>query len=106
MAHLRYVAALEEAKKTQVGNEKEKKRKMIDEESVQIKHRKMDIVSCINILNKDIDKCCKDAAEKHEISLVLKSNDMRVAVKEKESLLEDLDSAIENLEKDKKKAGK
>ena len=31
---------------------------------------------------------------------------MRVAVKEKKRLLEDLDSAIENLEKDKKKAGK
>ena len=83
MAHSRYVTALQEAKKTHVGNEKEKKRKMIDEE-----------------------KCCKEAAEKHDISFFLKSNDMRVTVKEKESLLEDLDSAVENVEKDKKKAGK
>ena len=54
----------------------------------------MDIVSRINLLNKDIDKCCKEAAEKHDISLFLKSNDMRVAVKEKESLLEDMQLKI------------
>ena len=79
---------------------------MIDEEIVQVKRRKMDIVSCINLLNKDIDKCCKEAVEKYDISLFLKANDMRVAVKEKKSILEDLDSAIKNLEKDKEKAGK
>ena len=77
MAHSKYRFALEEAKKTQVENENEKKRKLINEEIMQVKHRGMEVLGCINLLNNDFEKCCTEAEERHNLSPFLKGNAMR-----------------------------
>ena len=64
----------------------------------------MEVLEYINLLNKDIEKCCTEAEERHNLSLFLKGNAMWKAVKEKNALfISDLDKAIENLEKGRKK---
>ena len=63
----------------------------------------MELQSCIPILNKDIEDCCKEDAEKHEIQNFLKANWLRKTIQEKEDLVRLLDGAIVNLEKEKKK---
>ena len=54
------------------------------------------------MLNSDINKCCDEAEEKHDISLFLKSNALRKCIKQKSEIIKSLDSTIEKLEDEKK----
>ena len=65
-AHSKYTAALKAGKKEREDRNKNKKRKLLDEEIVYVKRRRTELVSCVDMLNRDI-KCC-DEAEKHVIS--------------------------------------
>ena len=70
---------------------------MITEEVENVKRRCMEFQSSITMLNKDIDDCCKEGEEKHEILYFLKANWLRRTIQEKEN------GTIVNLEKEKKK---
>ena len=48
----------------------------------------MEVLERINLLNNDIEKCCTETEERHDLSLFLKGNAMRKAVKEKNALIE------------------
>ena len=50
------------------------------------------------MLNCNINKCCDEAEEKHDISLFLKSNDRRKSVKEKNEIIKSLDLTIKKVE--------
>ena len=63
----------------------------------------MEFQSYITMLNKDIEDCCKEGEEKHEILYFLKANWLRKTIQEKENLVRSLDGTIVNLEKEKKK---
>ena len=75
---------------------------MITEEVENVKRRRMEVQSCIAMLNKDIDACCQEGEEKHEISYFLKANALRKTIQEQGDIVKTLDDAISNLEKKKK----
>ena len=101
-ASSRYKLALEENRKAKNDSENDRKRQMITEEVENVKRRRMEVQSCIAVLNKDIDACCPEGEEKHEISYFLKANALRKTIQEKEAIVKTLDDAISNLEKEKK----
>ena len=98
----RYKLALLENRKAKNDSENDRKRQMITEEVENVKTRRMEDQSCIAVLSKDIDACCQEGEEKHEISCFLKANALRKTIQEKEDILKTLDDAISNLEKEKK----
>ena len=55
------------------------------------------------MLKKDIENCCKEGEEKHEILYFLKANWLRKTIQEKENLIRSVDDAMVNLEREKKK---
>ena len=75
---------------------------MIIEEVEIFKRRCMEVQSCIAVLNKDIDACCQEGEEKHEISYFLKDSALRKTNQEKANIVKTLDNAISNLDKEKK----
>ena len=102
-AHSKYKFALEKNQKAKNDTEKERKRKMISDEIASVKKRRIEIQSCIALLNEDAESCCKEGEAKHDISFFLKANALKKTIKEKEELVQSLDDAIVKLEKDKKK---
>ena len=97
-----YKLALEENRKAKNDSKNDRKRQMTTEEVENIKRRHMDVQSCITMLNKDIDACCQEGEEKHEISYFLMANTLRKTIQEKEDIVKTLEYAISNLEKKKK----
>ena len=55
------------------------------------------------MLKKDIENCCKEGEEKHEILYFLKANWLWKTIQEKENLIRSVDDAMVNLEREKKK---
>ena len=66
----------------------------------------MELKSCISSSKKDVDKCCREGEQQHDIANFLKANELRRASKLKESTFKDIDIKIKNLEEDLKKIGK
>ena len=101
-ASSRYKLALEENRKTKNDPENDGKRQMITEEVENDKRRRMEVQSYIGMLNKDIDPCCQEGEEKHEISYFLKANALRKTIQDKEDIVKILDDAFSNLQKEEK----
>ena len=59
----RYKLALEENRKGKNGSENHRKRQMITKVVENIKRKRMEVQSCITMLNKDIDACCQEGEE-------------------------------------------
>ena len=59
-AHSKYKIALEENQKAKNDTEKERKRKMISDEIASVKKRRIEVQSCIALLNLDAESCCKE----------------------------------------------
>lgn len=97
-ARSKYVQALEEVKKSKKSNETSKKRKLIEDEIVNIKRKKMNVELCVKSLNKDMNEYCDRAAKSQDLSLFLQVNDLRKAVVNKESTISSLENAIKKLE--------
>ena len=106
LSHQRYVQYLERNKAAIEMEKANKKRKSICDEIIEIKRQKKDLQQCINALNKDADQLSLKAEEKKDFTLLAKANAFRNKSKEKETTISDLDEALENLEKSKKKAKK
>ena len=60
---------------------------MITEEEENIKRRCMEVQTYTAMLNKDVNACCQEGEEKHEISFFLKSYALRKQSKKKRTLL-------------------
>ena len=85
-----------------VPTEKSKKRKLIQEETLEIKKRKEDIQRCMSSLNVDINKYSLEAEEKNDMALLVKANSFRKTKEAKFDSLEALQTDITNLESDLK----
>ena len=73
---------------------------MITEDVENIQRKRVEFQSCITMLNKNIENCCKEGEEKHEILYFLKANWLRKTIQEKENLFTSLDGAIKEREKE------
>ena len=102
LSHQRYVQYLERNKAAIEMDKANKKRKSICDEIIEIKRQKQDLQQCINVLNKDADQLSLEAEENKDFTLLAKANAFRNKSKEKETTVNDLDEALENLEKLKK----
>ena len=71
-AHLRYLIALEDAKRQSQVTEKETKGKLIKTEIADVKHCCAEVMSCITFLEQDVEKYCDNAEEKHDFLFFLK----------------------------------
>lgn len=100
LANSRYKSALAEKKKTKEGNENDRKRKLMMDELADVKRHRDSTVSCIEVLNKDIEKYSFEAEEKRDMDILSKANALRKAVTEKRELVKTLGNAVENLEKE------
>ena len=76
---------------------------MITEDVENVQRKRVEFQSCITMLNKDIENCCKEGEEKHEVLYFLKANWLRKTIQEKENLIRSVDDAMVNLEREKKK---
>ena len=76
---------------------------MITEVVENFKRKRFDFQFWITMLKKDIENCCKEGEEKHEILYFLKANWLRKTIQEKENLIRSVDDAMVNLEREKKK---
>ena len=83
LAHSRYIAALEENKKSVISDEKTRKRKMKSDEA-------------------DIETYSIAAEEKNDLSLLTKANSFRKTVREKKNTLEDIVKILERLDQELK----
>jgi hypothetical protein len=101
-AHARYVAYLEEEKRSGMKTELPTKRKLVQEEISEIRRKKEGVQKCISSLKIDIDKYSVKAEEKQDLALLTKANSFRKSVVEKEDLLKTFDKAIEKLNADLK----
>ena len=76
---------------------------MITEVVENFKRKRFEFQFWITMLKKDIEHCCKEGEEKHEILYFLKANWLRKTIQEKENLIRSVDDAMVNLEREKKK---
>jgi hypothetical protein len=102
-ARSRYIIALEEAKKSKENEAANNKRKIIADEIDSVKRKRMEVDTCIQSLNKDMNECLDKGETSHDIAMFLKANAFRKAISEKKSTMVNLDEAIKNLEEDLKK---
>ena len=75
---------------------------MITEKVENFKRKRMEVQSCIAMLNQDIDTCCQESEEKHLIPYCLKASALRKTIQEKEDIVKTLGDAISSLWKEKK----
>ena len=71
-AHSRYLIVLEDAKRQSQVTEKETKRELIKTEIVDVKHCCVEVMSCITLLEQDVEKYRDNAEEKHDFLFFLK----------------------------------
>ena len=100
IAHSRYFIALEDAKWQSQVTEKETKCKLIKTEIADVKHCRLEFMSCITLFEQDVEKYCDEAEEKHDMSLFLKSNVLRKTIKDKKQVVKDLDFPVSKLEEE------
>ena len=51
-------------------------------------------MSCITSLEQDVEKYCDEAEEKHDMSLFLKTNALRITIRDKKQVVKDLNFSI------------
>ena len=103
-ANKKYKAALSEKSKTAAETEIGTKRKLKQEEILQVKRKKADIDKVVKTLGGDINKLCLEASTKNnfeEMKLCLeKSNCFRETLKKKEVIGKELDEVVKKLEEE------
>ena len=100
-AHQSCTIALEEIKLNVTENEKKVKRKIIGDEINDVKKRKLDLETCIEILKKDADKLPFEAEQKNDLTLWIKTNSFWKTATEKAESIRVLDKAIVKLQEEK-----
>ena len=68
------------------------------DELADVKRRRGSTVSCIKVLNIDVEKYSFEAEEKQDMTLLSKGNALRKSITEKQELVKTLHDAIVNLE--------
>ena len=101
-AAAKYRSALKEQKENEIISHKANKRKMIQDEILQIKRKKEDMQKCIASLDKDIVKLSFEAEKTEDFDLLVKANSFRRTKEDKLKSVESLDKAAEKLENDLK----
>ena len=80
-SYSRYNDALKESRSDKLAEEISKKRKILQEEIVNAKGKKMELKSWISLLEIEADKCCSEGEQEHDIAKVLEANELRKASK-------------------------
>lgn len=77
------------------------KRKLIEDESNDVRKTKLDIELCAVTLKKDADKLSFEAEQKNDLTLLIKASSFRKTATEKAESISVLDKAIVTLQKEK-----
>ena len=105
-AHQRYVIALKEKADSATSEDVSRKRKAKKDEILEVKRRKMEVEKLIDSMKGDIEIFSVEASDKstfEDVKVLLdKANAFRQAVKEKQLILTDLDTALNKLEEESK----
>ena len=101
-AYSRYLRTLEDANRQSQVTEKGTKRKLIKAEIADVKRHRVEVMSCITSLEQDVEKYCDEAEEKHDMSLFLKTNALRITIRDKKQVVKDLNFSISKLEEEVK----
>ena len=72
------------------------------DEIVEVKKQRDSIALCMETLDKDIVQYCFEAKQKNNMNILIKANSLRKTVNKKKNFKNDLEKAIENLEKEYK----
>ena len=79
------------------------KRKIIAGEIDRVKRKRMEVDTCIQSLNKDMNECLDKGEASHDMTMFLKANAFRKAISRKKATISDLDEVIKKLEENLKK---
>ena len=79
------------------------KRKIIAGEIDRVKRKRMEVDTCIQSLNKDMNECLDKGEASHDMTMFLKANAFRKAISRKKAIINDLDEVIKKLEENLKK---
>ena len=79
------------------------KRKIIAGEIDRVKRKRMEVDTCIQSLNKDMNECLDKGEASHDMTMFLKANACRKAISRKKAIISDLDEVIKKLEENLKK---
>ena len=101
-ARTRYGIALEERKKEKLENERDLKRKQIDDDIADVLAKKKRLVQTIDQLSKDADNLANEAEEKQNFTLLTKSNSFRTSAIKKQGDVETLENTLKLLTEKKK----
>ena len=99
LAYSKYKIALEQKKENTKASQNERKPKLKTGEIVEVKKQGDSIALCIETLDKNIVEYCFEAEQKSDMNILIKANSLTKTVKEKKNLKNNLEKAIENLEK-------
>ena len=99
-AHQRYVA-LEEIKLSVIENEKNVRRKLMDDGINDVKKKKFNLETCVEALKKNADKLSYEVERKIDLTLIIKANYFRKTTTKKVASTGVLDKAIVKLQKEK-----
>ena len=89
-----------ENKTEKVQSEQASKRKLIQEEIMQVKKSREDLQNCIRSLDVDTNEFSLQAEEKEDVSLLVKANSFRKTKEIKLVNVEALETAVAKLEDD------
>ena len=64
-----------------------------------VKRKMVEMLSCIEVLRKEVVKYCDEAGSNNDLSLLKKANEVKKYIKGKVVLSSELESTIANLEK-------
>ena len=98
VAHQNYLSELRENKSYVKNEELVKKRKLIQDDIVEIKRKKGNTEECISSLAKEADNLSYAAEKYHNLVLLSKSNSFRSKVVEKDKEVEELNKTLKKLE--------
>ena len=79
------------------------KRKIIAGEIDRVKRKRMEVDTCIQSLNKDMNECLDKGEASHDMTMFLKANAFRKAISRKKAIISGLDEVIKKLEENLKK---
>ena len=99
LAHRRYTEHLSARKDNQKAEENSLKRKSIDKEIVLVNKKKQEVEDTIRDLKTDVDTLGYEAEKEENMTLLTKANAFRLAAKEKEETLKNLNIAHLRMEK-------
>ena len=99
LAHRRYTEHLSARKDNQKAEENSLKRKSIDKEIVLVKKKKQEVEDTIRDLKTDADTLGYEAEKEENMTLLTKANAFRLAAKEKEETLKNLNISLLRMEK-------